>query len=70
MLVKLTKIYFSEKKVSPNLDIYVSVQGALVLARECFVDTVILRSRARGKLRLSTLFSFPPSDIAFYSLPV
>lgn len=70
MLVKLTKLYFSEKKLSPNLDIYVSVQGALVLARGCFVDTVILRSRARVKLRLSTLFSFPPSDIGFYSLPV
>lgn len=62
MFVKLTKLYFSEKKLSPNLDMCVWVQHALALARGCYV---ILCSRARGKLELSTLFSFLPSDTRF-----
>lgn len=65
MFFKLTKLYFSEKKLSPNLDMCVWVQHALALARGCFVATVILCSRARGKLGLSTLFCFLPSDMRF-----
>lgn len=70
MFVKLTKLYFSERKSSPNLDMCVWVQHALALARGCFVATVTLRSRAGWKLGLSTLFSFLPSDTCFTTYKV
>lgn len=34
MLLKLTKLYSGEKKLNSNLDLYVLVQGVLVLSRD------------------------------------